>query len=73
MTAIQMLQKLMVAQVQAHHALGAAVEELALWAENNGGSEAAVNVRSALNSLDESSALIEACLETLGKEAINHP
>lgn len=73
MTAIQMLQKLMVAQVQAHHALGAAVEELARWAESNGGSEAAINVRSALNALDESSALIGTCLETLGKEAINKP
>ena len=52
MTAIEMLQKLMVAQVKAHHALGAAIEELALWAENNGGSDVASNVRDALNGLD---------------------
>ncbi len=68
MTAIEMLQKLMVAQVKAHHALGAAIEELALWAENNGGSDAASNVRDALSGLDESSALIGDCLELIGKE-----
>lgn len=67
MTAIEMLQKLMVAQVKAHHALGAAVEELALWAEDNGGYEAASNVRHALNGLDESSALIGSCLELLAR------
>lgn len=69
MTAIDMLRQLMVAQVRAHHALGAAIEELALWAENNGGGQAAGNVRDALNGLDESSALIGDCLEAMAKEA----
>jgi len=59
----------MVAQVKAHHALGAAIEELAIWVEANGGIEAASNVRDALNGLDESSALIGSCLEIIGKEA----
>lgn len=69
MNAIQMLQKLMAAQIQAHHALGAAIEELAIWADENGGAQAASNVRDALEGLDKSSALIGNCLELLAKEA----
>lgn len=69
MTAVEMLQKLLVAQVQAHRALGAAVEELALWAEEHGGLHAAKNARNALDGLDQSEALIGVCLEALAKEA----
>jgi len=68
MTAVQMLQRLMVAQVKSHLALGAAIEELALWAEQNGGAQAARNARDALSALDDSSELIGHCLEELGKE-----
>lgn len=69
MTAVEMLRQLMVAQVQAHLALGAAIEELALWAEHNGGGPSARNARDALDSLDASSARIGRCLEMMGKEA----
>ncbi|WP_416425378.1 hypothetical protein RAM80_06355 [Pseudomonas sp. App30] len=41
MTTIQMLPKLMVAQVKSNLALGAAIEDLAIWAEQNGGNDAA--------------------------------
>lgn len=68
MTTATILQRLMVAQVQAHLALGAAIEELALWADQNGGAQAAQNARDALKALDESSELIGHCLEELGKE-----
>ncbi len=69
MTAIQMLQKLMVAQVKSNLALGAAIEELAIWAEQNGGGDAASKAREALHGLDDASELIGNALEELGKEA----
>jgi len=69
MTAIEMLRQLMAAQVQAHLALGAAIEELALWAESNGGALSARNARDALNGLDDSSARIGRCLEMMAKDA----
>ncbi|EIK94017.1 hypothetical protein PMM47T1_24024 [Pseudomonas sp. M47T1] len=56
------------AQVKSDLALGAAIEELALWAEQNGGAQAATNARDALTALDESSELIGYCLEELGNE-----
>ena len=69
MTAIQMLQKLMVAQVKSNLALGAAIEELAIWAEQHGGGYAAAKARDALDGLDEATELIGNALEELGNDS----
>jgi hypothetical protein len=49
MTAVDMLRNLMTAQLQAQLALGAAIEELAIWAQDNGGAEAAGHARDVLD------------------------
>ncbi|EIK96035.1 hypothetical protein PMM47T1_13785 [Pseudomonas sp. M47T1] len=68
MTAIEMLQKLMVAQVKSNLALGAAIEELAIWAEQNGGGDAAAKARDALDGLDAATEVIGYALEEIAKE-----
>jgi hypothetical protein len=72
MTAVDMLRNLMTAQLQAQLALGAAIEELAIWARDNGGAEAAGHARDALGALDGTSALVLSCIELLEAEAGAH-
>lgn len=58
------LTKVVRAQQQNQLALAAALEEIALWLDKNGGAAAARNVRDALSILDETQTKINL---TLGK------
>lgn len=65
MNAAEALKQMVTAQVQAQLGLGAAIEELAIWVEANGGNVAASQARDALKVLDESSQVMATCLQVV--------
>lgn len=68
---ISLLASLLNRMNQNQLALGAAVEELAVWAEQNGSAAVASNVRGALDTLDRNQEFINQGLLSLPSEGRN--
>lgn len=69
MSGVDALKKIIEAQAQAQLALGAAIEELAVWVESNGGGQAASNARDALKALDVASVVIADSLSEISDDS----